>query len=199
MAEAGANHVMLEGVAERLHFLSRLLGRPSLAAHAIRRDHHARTVCAEAAMHEDFFAGIVADQCEELRDGCVARIVATPRDRDVLHAELRDFVALLAAIVAQVHHDADAQLLKLFEAFFRRLRAAKKFGGDFAEVPHAGDILFLRERMRRSGIGGASGISLLRRKRTRSSDADARAGGDGRGGERQVQFRSGYHLELFLR
>ena len=72
---------------ESVHFPKSLFGRPSFECNAVSRDKYTGAITAQPAMHENFVAGPLANQREELCDLFVGwRRPAVPWNADKVHA-----------------------------------------------------------------------------------------------------------------
>src|SRR5713226_139941 len=127
---------------EQFHLRDGLLRRPVLRRDAVRRDHHARAVGAVMAVDKDLLLRVGAQQRQKFGDLLIAGPVPTaPRDADIAHAQGLDLMALRldeVALVAEIHHDLDPQLLQGLKSFLTELAAAIEQGCDLAEIGHAG-------------------------------------------------------------
>jgi hypothetical protein len=178
--------------AEEVHFFGGLLGGPFFDGHAIDGGENAGAIVAEAAVHEDFLPGIVAEEREKLDDLFVGwRIPATNGNVDKAHAHGFGMRALphdfFAVFAAQIDDGGDAQQFQLRETHFPGLRAAIQDIVDFSGVGNSGDLDFLAVSRLGEGRSGSLRRRLsgsLRKKRKRKKE------NEGEGGE------GAFHIEL---
>ena len=156
VCDAGADEGVNAGESELAHLLHGFVGGPAFVGHAVGCDGHAGAVVAEAAVQEDYLAGIFRDQLEKSDEGAVVGKRAMPRDGDILHAELGDrgLFALVGA-AAHVDDDGDSHVLEAFEGLGTRFASAVEMGRDFAEVWDTGNWLVGGNRM--LGVWGMLG------------------------------------------
>lgn len=156
VCDAGADEGVNADESELAHLLHGFVGGPAFVGHAVGRNGHTGAVVAEAAVHEDFLAGIFCDHFQKSNERAVVGKWAMPRDGDILHAELGDrgLFALVGA-AAHVDDDGDSHLLEAFESSGARVASAVKMGRDFAEVWDAGNWLVSGNRM--LGVWGMLG------------------------------------------
>lgn len=140
--DAGADGTMNAGVAEFFHLVEGFVGGPSFVGHAVGGYGEAGAVVAETTVNEDFPGGVVVDDFEEVREGCIRGERTMPWDGDVFHPEVGDG-GFLGAVVAAAHvdDDGDSHVLEIFETFASGLAPAIEIGSDFAEVSDAGGFL----------------------------------------------------------
>src|SRR6266852_2541317 len=127
---------------ERFHFRDGLRRRPILRCDAVDRDHHAGAVGAVMTVDKDLLLRVGTQQRQKFGDLPIVGAVPTaPGDADVAHAERFNLAALRldeVALVAEIHHDLDPQLLQGLKSFLTGLAAAIELGRDLTEVGHAG-------------------------------------------------------------
>ncbi len=118
------------------HFCHGLLRCPPLIRHAKSGNHHAHAVISQAAMDEDFFTGIFAQQLQKPRKDFVPRKRAVPMNRKVFHAQRGDLVVLVVPPAPNIDHKVDSHAGQIFEACWRRLAPAKKAWRYLLEIWH---------------------------------------------------------------
>src|SRR5450631_1968967 len=145
--QSRADNMMHARKAKLTHFAHRLARRPSFCRHPIRRDHHARPIVPQSAVHKYPFVRIFLKQLQESCEDLVTRHGTVPRNRDILHSAAAHLFPFAAAPVAtRVHDNVDPQFRQRPEPFMVWLPSAKKGRCYFTEIANAPDFPRVTER-----------------------------------------------------
>jgi len=125
-----------------------LLGGPFVDGHAIGGDEHAGAIIAEAAVHENFFFGVIVKEGKELNHLLIRwRGPSIDRNKDETHAQGVGLLAFpgdrVGIFTAKIDNGGDAEFLEFGQALRSGLRAAIKMVIDSAGVGNAGDGKFV--------------------------------------------------------
>ena len=123
-----------------VHLLQCLLRGPALERHAISRDHHARPVIAQPAMHKDLFPGIVVHYFQEPHKRFILRKWTVPPDGHIFHTQLVHHFAFGVVLAAAcVHNNINAHPRQSVQPLTAGLPAAIK--REQASSRHESDVV----------------------------------------------------------
>ncbi len=166
--------------AEEIHLFHRLFSGPLLKGHAVGGGENAGAIVAEAAVHEDFVAWIVAEESEKLDKLFVGgRRPATDGDVNEAHTQRLGVLAFpcdfFAVFAAEVYDGGDAEDFQFREADVPGLRAAIEDLGNFSSVGNTVNMQFLPKGGLNEGWSRTLGNRLrrsLRKKGKRKSEKE---------------------------
>ena len=133
--------------AKKIHLIQGLLGGPFLDSHAIGGNEDAGAIITEAAVHENFFFGIIVEKGKELNYVLIRwRGPSTDRNMHETHTQRLSLLAFPrnrpGIFASQIDNSGDADFLEFGQALQSRLRAAIEMIIDSADVRNTRNAKF---------------------------------------------------------